>query len=537
MLRFASFTRVSTERQEKRGESLATQAKQIEEAVAKLGGTITAKFGGGAEHGTIGFDREQYDSMLAAAERKPCPFDAVMVQHEDRWSRDDTTSLADLERLKNAGVRFFVLGLEKNIGDATVRLCIGLSSLIGAYQARTQAQKSMLNRLERARRGIPTGGSLPFGRTFTWDDPKTRQSGKWGIDDGKRQMIADIARRFLAGESLIDLAAEHGSNHSNLCKLLRKRCGPTWDIEFDVEVLGIEEKTVTVAWDVPPLLADDIIKQCCLRLDARRTYLHQTPRPVNTYALSGRVFCAACGYLMTGQKHSTRGHLYYRHAHKTPNERRRTCPLGKPEPWVRADILEHSVLTDLLHICGNPAALERACRAAMPDTTGEEGKRDDLEGRLAGVNQRIDNVVVAIEEKTLTREEAAARMGRLREQKATIQAALDRVNDLLAETPTPEELRLYIDKIAGLWTVSTDLGEDWQAGMEKCYETALDLVSLDRLHDKAKLLDAAFGSPLPGGQPAGVYIHSSVGVKPREYKYQLRGRLLPDAVVMLRGGH
>ena len=67
-LRFAALVRVSTERQEKQGESLRTQQSQIESAVKKLAGTVT-KWYAGQEHATAGWEREQRDRMLAEAEK------------------------------------------------------------------------------------------------------------------------------------------------------------------------------------------------------------------------------------------------------------------------------------------------------------------------------------------------------------------------------------------------------------------------------------------------------------------------------------
>src|SRR5262245_20727970 len=107
-LRFASLIRVSTEIQERQGESLRTQRKQIEKAVEALGGKLVGWYGG-QEHATPGWERQQRDKLLADAEKAHRPFDAVIVAHEDRWSRDDTSSGKDLERLQGVGVRFFVL--------------------------------------------------------------------------------------------------------------------------------------------------------------------------------------------------------------------------------------------------------------------------------------------------------------------------------------------------------------------------------------------------------------------------------------------
>ena len=44
-LRFAAFIRVSTERQEKEGESLRTQKTDIQKSVEELGGSIIAWYG------------------------------------------------------------------------------------------------------------------------------------------------------------------------------------------------------------------------------------------------------------------------------------------------------------------------------------------------------------------------------------------------------------------------------------------------------------------------------------------------------------
>ena len=83
--------RVSTERQEKQGESLRTQQTQLTQSAGEQLGTIACWYGG-QEHATAGWEREQLDRLLAAAKRTPRPFDAVIVTHPDRWSRDNAKS-------------------------------------------------------------------------------------------------------------------------------------------------------------------------------------------------------------------------------------------------------------------------------------------------------------------------------------------------------------------------------------------------------------------------------------------------------------
>ena len=78
-LRFAPLVRVSTEDQEKRGESLKVQQVQIEQAVKTLGGVLIPEPWrySGQEHATAGFERKKFDELLRDA-RKGL-FDAVIV--------------------------------------------------------------------------------------------------------------------------------------------------------------------------------------------------------------------------------------------------------------------------------------------------------------------------------------------------------------------------------------------------------------------------------------------------------------------------
>jgi hypothetical protein len=125
------------------------------------------------------------------------------------------------------------------------------------------------------------------------------------------------------------MAPAAGWHRGNLRLTLRDRCGVRWQQEFHDPRLNINEVVET---PVPRLLPEETIRAIRKRLKANRTHLHEPPRPVHDYLLGGRVFCAACGYGLTGQA-GRNGELYYRHSHKDLS---RDCPL-RPRPWVRAD--------------------------------------------------------------------------------------------------------------------------------------------------------------------------------------------------------
>ena len=104
-----------------------------------------------------------------------------------------------------------------------------MSVEIGEFHAKQQTRKSMLSRIERAKRNVfLPAGRPPFGRKYD------KEKGKldWGIDKEKKRQIEYAAEQYLSGESLIKIAKKLNMNHSNLMKLLRERCGDKWTIKF-----------------------------------------------------------------------------------------------------------------------------------------------------------------------------------------------------------------------------------------------------------------------------------------------------------------
>ena len=114
-LRFAPLIRVSTEAQEKRGESIEVQKKQIDHSVQSLDGTIPDncwKYSG-QEHATPEQERQKLDQLLEDSSKSL--FDAVIVCDATRWSRDNRKSKDGLDKLKDNGIRFFIGTMEMDL--------------------------------------------------------------------------------------------------------------------------------------------------------------------------------------------------------------------------------------------------------------------------------------------------------------------------------------------------------------------------------------------------------------------------------------
>jgi len=501
-LRFAALVRVSTERQENKGESLRVQRSQAEEAVKLLGGRITGWYGG-AEHATPGWEKKEIARLLADAKKKDQAWDAVVVASADRWSRDNQASHAGLEVFRHRRVRFFVGTTEYDLFDETACLFLEMSAAFNKFQARSQNRKSMLSRIHRAERGLPTAGGLPYGRTY---DEKTG----WGIDPKKQATIQDVARRYLAGESVEKLAAEHGMNVGSLHKTLTKRCGDVWEQLFDSAELNIH---TGVKLKVPRLLPEATIKAVLAKVEANKTYTHGQQK--HAYLLGRVIFCETCGYAMFGET-NTDGVRYYRH---TWRPRIRSC--SDPIRRVRADDVEVAVLANLFAAFGNPAAVKAAIEQAVPDLD----RARQLEGRkasvLAALKKQQDgrqHILRLVLQGKTTEEEAGTLLEASKEKVLALEEELRQLEASLVNVPSVVAVKDAASQVASRFKRVSKAFTRLNAA------TGVANSDFGRMtwQQKRALVQDVFSGKDMGGKRLGVYIERAEG----GFRYTIRGQLI-----------
>jgi hypothetical protein len=247
-----------------------------------------------------------------------------------------------------------------------------------------------------------------------------------------KRRIEELAERLLGGTSLNDLALEYQLNDSNLSKTLRLHSGEEWSYTLGGEVFTCR---------VPRLLPERTIRTVRQVLAANHTYVRCSPHKRNPeYLLSGYIFCEACGTKLTGQiDHGAREHAirYYRHGHTYAAKH---CPI-RPRPHVPANAIERAVLKDLFHMVGNPAAIERAVKNAIPKT--DKARRDQarLASELAKEEKKRERIVDAIGDGTLTNQVAKRKLADIDEQADYLRGKLGEIDALLARVPDADELR------------------------------------------------------------------------------------------------
>ncbi len=507
-LRFAALIRVSTEKQAEKGESLRTQKADLPRCIGQMGGTV-AKWYGGQEHATPGWEKQELERLLSDA--KKGLFDAVIVNHADRWSRDNAQSKRGLEIFRNNGIRFFVGTFEYDLFNPQHRFYLGMSAEIGELHASTQKQKSLENRIARAKRGLPVCGKLPFGRTF---DKKTE---KWGIDPKKHAMVQDVARRYLAGENMGDLALEYGVNYSNLHKTMMKRCGPIWMQEFTSTDLNIKEVVPTT---VPELLPAKTIAALHRRSKMNKTFEHGHAK--RTYLFGGYVFCAHCGYGMFGQtNHGER--RYYRHAHTA---RVRECPY--PAAWVRAEELEQVIFRQLFECFGNPTAVQRAIEQATPNLEKAreyQERMTQLETDLAQVAAAREKILRLVSRELVTEDQAEKELTDLQQRENRKRKELTGLQERFGHLPTTGAIKDLAQQFSTKFRKYTDAR---LVSKVRHANHALDEMTTE---EKRTLIKAVFEGTQLDGKPMGIYIQWIDGEASRRnkrWKYSLHGNLIEE---------
>ncbi|WP_197453744.1 recombinase family protein [Caulifigura coniformis] len=518
-LRFGALIRVSTEKQEKLGESLRTQRADAERNVKDMGGTVAGWYGG-QEHATPGFEKKELDRLILDATKGR--FDAVIVAHADRWSRDNVKSKEGLQVLKKHRVRFFVGKFEYDLFNPTHQFFLGMTAEIGQLHASTQNQKSIENRIARAKRGLPTTGKLPYGRTFD------RKSEKWGIDKEKQKVIAEAARRYLDGASMADLAKKYGMNHSNLHKVLMQRCGPEWEMEFTAPEFNIHEKVIV---QIPQLLDAKTIKALKKRASANKTYLHQAAN--DRYLLSGFVFCEQCGYTLFGQTNHN-GHRYYRHSRK---DGALNCAYD-PRPWVRADELEKAVVESLFRTFGNPVAVEKAIEEATPNLDKVRKVQQqivEIDEDLKKIATGRDKVLDLVVNDAISDHDGQEKLRDLKSREARLKEERERLCTSIGSLPSADAVRDAAKRIAA----SFNDGYPTASESRMMHKITLANFDVERMsvEDRRSLVRSTFDGTLANGRPMGVYITAVEGEQDhrrKQWQFTLKGHVVDGITAVAR---
>jgi site-specific DNA recombinase len=529
-LRAVGYCRTSSEAQ-RDNTSIPTQKAEIERLAARNGWALLRHYIDEAKSGAKIEGRDEFKRLMRDAANGQ--FDAVVVYDVTRFSRNGIDILNSARTLKDDfGVHVVdTKGLLDTRGQS--RLMLYVNAGVSEDERLRILDRTTRGKLEKARRGFPTAGNKrPFGRT--WDE----KAETWTVDEGKKQLVEDVARRYLTGESVARLAKLVGMNCGYLHRVITRLCGPYWPQRVRCAELGVDE---TIQTPVPALLDAETIRAIHERAARNRTF--RRGEQAAGYLLSRVAFCSHCGSALSGQ--TNKGHRYYRHTdynyrrlNGRPDRQKAECPRAGVKMYVSAGALEDAVMRLLFSDFGNPAAVQRAVEAALPDCNKAEGllhRRRRAEAELEKVKGAKDRLVRLLGKGTLTEEEAAGELADLRGREAALKEELQAAAAALEGLPTPEQIRDTAERVAAAFGAG-DAADDYDRipygdAVLAARKNVIINNRYDRMtpEDARALLEMLFGGKLPDGGRAGVYVSWLDGEPqhgPKRWSFQVRGRLV-----------
>jgi site-specific DNA recombinase len=508
-LRAAGYCRTSGEGQ-RDNTSIPSQKEAIAAFCKREGWPVAEYYVDECRSGAKVAGRDEFQRLMRDAALGK--FDVVVVYQVSRWGRDGTDILDSCRTLKRD---FGVDVIETSGTFDTRKRTNALMNFVGAGFAEqerlTILERTIGGRIKRAKEGGAGVGRLPYGRSY---DKITK---RWTNDPEKKRFIEDVARRYLAGESIEAIAKETGVNAAGLLRTLTRRCGTTWEQEFQPKELDIHERFET---SIPALLPPETIRAIHARVAANKTYHHGQAK--NKYLLGRMVFCGTCGYALHGAT-TRHGRRYYRHGIK---ELQRSCTAATS--WVRADDLEDAVLRHLFNTFGNPAAVEKAIAAALPDLDAAR----QLQERMA----RLDGWIVKEtqgQEKVgrlamggSMKEALAAKL--LTESQAKIDAwqqEREGLSSKMANAPTADQVRGLALKVASAYK-RVSAKEIKLAARKQVANSDFSGMTFEQRRD---LCQRVFAGKTLDGKRMGVYITWTDGGK--KATYTIRGLVTESGIL------
>ena len=402
ILKFAALVRVSTERQGKRGESLRTQRKNIEQAVEYHDGEVVEWYEG-QEHATEGYERKLFDQLLRDAGTGV--FNAVIVDDVSRWSRDTLRAQEGLAILRKNAIRFFVGSVEYDQNMPEPKFFLDMMTSVSQLYASLNSFKAMINKVERAKRGWPTSGKIPYGRRLINDHDRKSGFAQWEMIPEKQKEVLWLYDLYVNKKHGFNKICKiTGIHHSTVRAILLLQSGDTWRRRF-----RIRNKVEHVETEIPPLLDKAQIEAVRRQTKAN----HQFRELKYTYPLAHFVRCAECGATLHGQVQAG-GKKYYVHDKATRDRHHCNGLKSVRAEWVDSNVFAQigKMLSDSEYVI---QAIHRVTAVGEETKARLEGELDNYRKRQGKLKKRRERLLDAIMDGAVLKEEAAEKLADLRQ--------------------------------------------------------------------------------------------------------------------------
>jgi len=432
MVHAAVYARISSDDGSALG--VARQVEDCRKLAADLGWEVGGEYVDNDVSAYSGKRRAGYERMLA--DIADGSVDAVVVYHADRLTRRPIELEQFLEVVTAAGVRHvrFVAGGELDVGNGDGLLMLRMLGAVAANESASKSRRVRRKLDEVAAAGRPHGGKFrPFG--FEPDKVTIRES--------EAVIVRDLAKRFIAGESLRSLTGWLDEQGVETVGGAKWRSSTVRAMLRSGRIAGLREHRGEVVgeavWDA--IISVEDRDRILAKMNDQAVSGRRTPR---RYLLSGLCRCGRCG-----------NKLY---SAARVDTRRYVCSSGPDHDGcgrltVVAAPLEELIVEAVLYRLDTPElAAALAGREALSDQAVE------LAERLGQDRQRLDDLARVYANGEITVREWMAARGPIEDRIETTGMRLARMDG--------------DDAVRGLAGTGEQLRESW-AGLNLTRQAAI----------------------------------------------------------------
>lgn len=366
MKKAALYVRVSTPHQEKEGYSIEEQKMKLKSfATAKDYEVVNIYVDGGISGAKI--DRPALQEMIEDIENGK--IDVVLVYKLDRLSRSQKNTMYLIEDvfLKN-NVDF--ISMQESFDTTTPfgRAMIGILSVFAQLERDNIAERMMMGRIARAKKGLYRGGNnIPTGYKY--------EEGNLVIDPATAPIVTQIFSDYVFSrksmyEIFRDLQKKYGNiiyGHSFIKRVL----------DNDVYIGKNSFAGDTYEGTHEPIISSDLFEAA----QERRNDLedkYKIAKNKRSALLARKLFCGHCGASIVKINHYKNGEYVY--SYYVCNSHRKSRPNGVKDPNCpqkncRTDIIDASVIDIMKKINYEEKLAQLKCVPLIPETNELEIKK------------------------------------------------------------------------------------------------------------------------------------------------------------------
>ena len=449
------YARYSSDNQ--REESITAQIRAITAYANQQGYTILRTFTDEARSATTD-DRPGFLEMINTLTSGLLKADIVLVHKLDRFARNRYDSAFYRRELRKAGARLESV-LERFDDSPESILMESMLEGMAEYFSKNLAREIMKGMKETALQGKHTGGRPALGY-------QVDHEGRYQIDPRGSDAVKLIFSFYIAGCSYPRIIEQlHTEGHTTRDgKPFRKNC--IHDILKNRKYIGIyefnrqvaktvdgkrnshaskaQEAIITIPGAVPAII-DQTTWEAAQAMMSKNIHGGGRYKAKVDYLLSGVLVCGECGAHLVGKMVSrkqkdgepVRYHYY-------------TCPTpGCSTKSITKDRVETLLLANMNTNIFNEQAMVELTREIVAYIASHQqekaGEGEYLQGEIRRLDRQINNVIDAIADGVSNRNELAAKLNRLGEEKDLLESRFQtwevRVNNQLDKGSVLEYLR------------------------------------------------------------------------------------------------